>query len=981
MSDNELLHYGTKRHSGRYPWGSGDEPYQHSGDFLSRIDELKKEGMSEKDIASYFKMSTTDFKLEKACALNDRRTENYTKIKETLKDCNGNYREASRRLGIAENSIRSKINPHSRVKQEQAKKTYEFLKERMKEYPYLDVGSGVEQELNISRTKLDEALYMLKMEGYKIYEGYQNQPTNPGQQTIYKVLCPKDTEFQDFADNFYKKGNIGSIKDYQAHEDGEIFKPKLSYPKSMDSNRMQIRYAEDGGDKQDGLIEIRRGVEDLSLGKDTYSQVRILVDDKYYLKGMAAYSDNMPDGVDIIFNTNKTKDKPMEKVLKPIKDDPLNPFGATIKSQRWYIDENGKEQMSLINKKTEEGDWSDWNNTLPSQFLSKQSKQLAEQQLTLASDMAKSEFEEICAYTNPTVKKKMLQDFAESCDSAAVHLKAASLPRQRYHVILPIPTLKDNEVYAPGYKDGEELVLIRYPHGGTFEIPRVIVNNKNPLAKERIGNRMDAMGINANVAARLSGADFDGDTVMAIPTNNGKIKITTTPELDGLKGFDPKAEYGTTERVNSRGETEYLNSFGVPIKVMQDTGKQMGVITNLITDMHLAGATEKELVRAVKHSMVVIDAEKHKLDYKRSEVENNIKQLRELYQRSYDEENGEKIGGASTLISRAKSEKSVSKSKGEPKINIKGKPWYDPSRPEGAVIKRLDPNRFYAETAPIGKNDPKHLKAYRLADGSKLLYDPTDKERVAYLKPVVHLNDITGEVKITNKTGDIEYRVKERIEKSTKMAETDDARTLVSTKKHQMELIYADYANTMKDLANKARLELYNTKGLQYDPTAAKNYSTQVKELDVELNKAMKNSPRERLAVTLTNSYIKAQMQDNPDLNDKSNKDKLKKLKDQTMTRMREQVGAQRYRINITDEQWEAIQAGAITNEKLSNILKYADMDVVKSKVMPRTATKLSTSQQASLTAKYNAGVNPSALAEQYNVSVSTIMNIVKGKE
>ena len=28
-----LMHYGTPRHSGRYPWGSGENPYQRNGDF------------------------------------------------------------------------------------------------------------------------------------------------------------------------------------------------------------------------------------------------------------------------------------------------------------------------------------------------------------------------------------------------------------------------------------------------------------------------------------------------------------------------------------------------------------------------------------------------------------------------------------------------------------------------------------------------------------------------------------------------------------------------------------------------------------------------------------------------------------------------------------------------------------------------------------------------------------------------------------
>lgn len=36
-----LMHYGMPRRSGRYPYGSGENPYQHSGDFLSRVQELK----------------------------------------------------------------------------------------------------------------------------------------------------------------------------------------------------------------------------------------------------------------------------------------------------------------------------------------------------------------------------------------------------------------------------------------------------------------------------------------------------------------------------------------------------------------------------------------------------------------------------------------------------------------------------------------------------------------------------------------------------------------------------------------------------------------------------------------------------------------------------------------------------------------------------------------------------------------------------
>ena len=298
------------------------------------------------------------------------------------------------------------------------------------------------------------------------------------------------------------------------------------------------------------------------------------------------------------------------------------------------------------------GEWSDH---LPSQFLSKQSMTLIKKQLGLAAADKQAEYDEICSLTNPTVKKALLKSFADDCDSAAVHLQAAALPRQKYQVILPITTMKDNEVYAPNYKNGEQVALIRFPHGGTFEIPVLTVNNKQADARRILGNAKDAVGINSKVAERLSGADFDGDTVMVIPTG-GKVKITSTSPLRGLEGFDPKAEYGPD---TYKGRT---------VKAMKNTQTEMGKISNLITDMTLKGATEDELARAVRHSMVVIDAEKHKLDYKQSEADNGIASFKKKYQGTVDED-GRYHEGAATLISRAKSETSVLKRKGSPIIN------------------------------------------------------------------------------------------------------------------------------------------------------------------------------------------------------------------------------------------------------------------------------------------------------------------------
>jgi hypothetical protein len=222
-------------------------------------------------------------------------------------------------------------------------------------------------------------------------------------------------------------------------------------------------------------------------------------------------------------------------------------------------------------------------------------------------------------------------------------------------------SVKDNEVFAPNYKNGEKVALVRYPHGGTFEIPIVTVNNKNAEGKRVIGTgAKDAIGINAKVASRLSGADFDGDTVMVIPIG-AKSQVKSTPPLKGLEGFDPTAEYGP----DSPG------SAGKNYKRMSEGYKQqqMGVVSNLITDMTLRGANDAEIARAVRHSMVVIYAVKHDLDYKRSENENGIAELKRSYQRRIDPETGKELGGASTLISRAKSPVYVNKRRGNPIIN------------------------------------------------------------------------------------------------------------------------------------------------------------------------------------------------------------------------------------------------------------------------------------------------------------------------
>ena len=938
--ENYLEHYGIKRRSGRYPWGSGEDPYQHGQDFLGRVDELRKQGFTYTDengkkwvgdtaIAKSLGLSTTQFRTEIGIARDERRLLQLARIK-SLKEDGLGATEIGRQLGINESTVRSLLNEKSESKMKEAKSTADFIKKQIDERGMIDVGAGTEIELNISKERLNQALYLLEREGCPVYSGGIPQPTNPGQQTTQKVICPPGTPHKDI----YNYDQVHSLKEYISRDGGDTYEKKFTYPSSMDSKRLQIRYAEDGGIDKDGIVELRRGVDDLSLGNSRYAQVRILVDGTHYIKGMAVYSDNMPDGVDVIFNTNKTKDKSKMEVLKEIKKDPDNPFGSTIKDadqggQYWYTDKKtGEKKLGLINKRSDEGDWNDWKDALPSQFLAKQSLQMAKKQLDLAKVNKLSEYDEICNLTNPTIKKHLLQKFADECDSAAVHLQAAALPGQKHHVIIPINTLKDNEVYAPNYENGTKLALIRYPHGGTFEIPILTVNNKNKLGKEIIGNTSsDAVGITKKVADRLSGADFDGDTVMCIPTHDssGKVKIKSTPPLKGLEGFDPKLEYP------ERPGMKYMKD---PVTGKDSTQMQMGVISNLITDMTLGGASQDELARAVRHSMVVIDAGKHKLDYKQSEIDNDISSLKDKYQITVNPDGTIKTGGASTIISRSKGEATVLKRQGTPKINIKGEDWYDPSKPEGSLI-------------------------YKTAD------------------------DVSYTVKKTNKrTGETTEVTKYKHQKSTRMAETDDAYTLVSDKKHPMEIVYADYANSMKALANRARLEMISTGKIEYDKNAKVTYKNEVKSLEDKLDNALLNKPKEREAIRLTNAEVNKKIKEAEEAGEKISKKDIKKLNQQALTKYRQEVGGVSRRernIDITDKEWAAIQAGAISENKLKKILDNTDIDKLRERATPKTTVNLSTAKINQIKSMANSNYTTEQIAKKLGVSPSTVTKYLKG--
>lgn len=919
IPDNDyLMHYGVGKlngapgpGSGRYPLGSGEHGNQRMDNFRNVYEQLKKQKLTEKEIADAMGMSTTLLRSKISTTKEQELAQNISTARE-LKDRGYGPTEIGRRMGgVSEATVRGWLAASERERRNTAKATSDMLVEQLKEKGVLDVGAGTEKYIGVSKTMLNTAVNSLKEQGYNVYEVQVPQLGMPGKYTTVKVLANGDVTKNDI----YK--NLDSIKSIEAFSDNDGQSFRLTeYPQSISSSRVKVRYAEEGGIEKDGVMELRPGVADLDLQGSHYAQVRIAVDGTHYLKGMAVYGDpkDFPKGVDVIFNTNKHVGTPMmspnkndEQVLKTLKNDPDLPFGAVIKAgpkgQYYYEGPDGKMHLGAINKVNDEGDWGTWSKSLSSQFLSKQSLQLIKSQLDLSYADKVEYFDSIMKMDNHAVRQNLLDSFASKMDSSAVDLKAAALPGQQSHVLLPIPSLKPNEIYAPNYKDGTEVILIRYPHGGIFEIPQCVVNNRNAEAKRVIGpNSKDAVGINSKVAEQLSGADFDGDSALVIPNRGGRIK--TAPYLEDLKNFDPKSYKVDHETITGQRKQQ-----------------EMGKVSNLITDMTLRDAPLEDICRAVKHSMVVIDSEKHKLDWQQSEKDFGIKELKVKYQGGADR-------GASTLISKASSEAHINE----------------------------------RETVRVTE-DGSTVKSWRPNSEGEWLYRDTGR---MISKPV---KDSKGNLRLNPDGSVMTKQVQVKI-KTTKMAATTDARTLSSGT--QQENLYADYANKLKALANKARKESLAIKSVPADPNAKKVYAKEVASLEAKLTEALKNSPRERQAQILANVMVKARKLSNPEI--LGNKDQLKKINQQSLATARARVGANKKKveIEITPGEWEAIKNRAISTTKLKEILKNTNMDKVKEYASPKT-NALSSAKVNRIRALSRSGYTNAEIAEAIGVSASTV--------
>lgn len=479
-----LIHYGTPRHSGRYPWGSGKDP-QRSKSFSTKVAELKKQGISEPKIAEMLGLKNSTELRARIHMESEAKYGAQSAMAARLRAKGYSDVAISKRMGISPNTVKNILLPETQERHKVNEATKNMLKAQADKKGMIDVGHASNLQLGVTRTKMDVSIAELVTKGYVVTEIQTPQLGTTNKTTVRVLMSPEtmkkaraeyiikdqekwgklNTEEQDAKIAYLyaskNSSDIGMITDWSS-DGGETYK-SLQPPVSIDSKRVMVRFDDDtpSGGAMDGIIQLRRGVPDLSLPPDAhYAQVRIAVDGTHYMKGMAIYSDDMPKGIDVIYNSTKKSSvgklgamKPMNTVLDTEDGgsiyldadgkQKINEFGASIR-QMTYLDKSGKEQQSAINivgfagkqDSGVEGSWKTWSKTLSSQFLSKQPPELAKQQLGLAYIDSKETFDQYMKITQPAVKQRLLDSFADDCDSKAVHLKAAALPRQTSNVII-----------------------------------------------------------------------------------------------------------------------------------------------------------------------------------------------------------------------------------------------------------------------------------------------------------------------------------------------------------------------------------------------------------------------------------------------------------------------------------------------------------------------------------------------------------------
>lgn len=904
-------------------------------------------------------------------------------------------------------------------------------------FSMIDVGEGTEMYMGFGQDTKNNALIALQEEGYVVTTIQVGQVGNSTNKTTVQVLAKvNDPEFvaeygvsgkmnvkgevvtaEQNALSKYAYSHLDEIQPVTSticeNEDGVEVARALEKPKQINIDRVMIADPLDPTPSgifdpttgkeytmgevnaaKDGTMILRPSAKDLTMTDEGntkithYAQVRIACTDgkgiDRYCKGMAMYGneEDFPDGVDIIFYTNPGKVSAdgkvyAESVLKKQKKEEMNPFGADLKAsgQRHYIDSDGNEQLSAVNILREEGDWGNYSLSLPSQFLAKQNVPLVKEQLKATVQEKKDYIDTLSKISDPQVRNKLLEDFADSLDSQAIHLNAAGVSEQRTQVILPCTSLRGTEynedgsvkrygeVYAPGYGDGQKVAIIRYPHANICELPILIVNNNNEEGRRTIGFGKDAIGLPKSALEQLSGADTDGDTGTVIPVsmlNNKGLTVDSKAYFKELVGFDAESTWPYVEGVTQKSKK--WNGIDKEGKTMTkaERGQEMGLVTNLIMDMSTLGdaVSHDEHVRAIKYSMVAIDAYKHNIDWRQAKEDLNITGL-------YSKYSSTSRGGGMTLFTRAKSMKQDV-----------------PEYKEGA----------YVTDSKTGKT-------------KKLLIDPETGEKLFTYTNGTHSKKV-GETEDGKGIYDDSVREPNKVSvEKLRYAwmQGKGAASLASDNPSTKEQMYVEYSDTLHALANSVRRMLsddsyhvIDSDGKTIKKVDSKTYREKAKQnateedadiiasLRAKLEVAKRNAPKERLAQVYANAAIKARLESNPSIKDDD--DALKKLKNAELASARTRTGAngKGTRVVIDKREYEAINSGKVPKTLVADVLKKSDSESLSKCVSNASGTRqvLTASQIARIKAwaASDSRSTPYQMAKSLGVSVSTINKVISGE-
>jgi DNA-binding NarL/FixJ family response regulator len=174
-------------------------------------------------------------------------------------------------------------------------------------------------------------------------------------------------------------------------------------------------------------------------------------------------------------------------------------------------------------------------------------------------------------------------------------------------------------------------------------------------------------------------------------------------------------------------------------------------------------------------------------------------------------------------------------------------------------------------------------------------------------------------------------------------------------------------------MANEARLESLRTPLRRASPSAKVTYSDAVQSLKSQLAIAEKNAPLERQAQVVANTMVAQRKRANPTMD----KDTERKISGQALTTARIRTGAGKTRIDITPREWEAIQAGAISNHMLEKILRNTDVDKVRKLATPRVNPVMTPALTSRARTMLASGYTAAEVADHLGVAVSTLKSSV----